>query len=270
MKFWQLYLCIMLFLFVYVAGIPLISPAFADTTFISIFTTNCPACPTITELLEYDNSNKKISGNFTDNIRSKPQLDNHLNWYKINAKNQTIIFVEPTVNDQLSFNAKVKQIKIVPFFAFDYSNMIINGTTTHTEKRVISDNCHTAQIAATWQNGTSSWRYLLNDTITYMAHSCDAGFTAVNSTITTHWETKNTEPNPIPWVHSGKRMTTLGEFCSDKYPCPDYYWTAPEWCNAVLSWYNHNKITHEAFDRFLIWVNENDITNEYPYHEPAR
>ena len=184
--------------------------------------------------------------------------------------NSTIIFVEPKAIDIWSWIGKVKSITIVPFFSFDYSNMIINGTTTHTEKRVISDNCHTAQIAATWQNGTSSWRYLLNDTMVYMANNCDAGFTAVNSTITTHWETKNTEPNPIPWVHSGKRMTTLGEFCSDKYPCPDYYWTAPEWCNAVLSWYNHNKITHEAFDRFLIWVNENDITNEYPYHEPAR
>ena len=247
-------------------------PIFADeNTFISIYSSGCENCPTIYELIEYDNSNQDISGSFIiiDNSteKGKAQNENHLKWYNYHLTNSTVIFVEPKADDIWSWLGKVKSITIVPFFSIDYSSMIINGTSTHTENRVITDNCHDAQISATWSNGSSAWRYILNDTITYMAHNCDAGYTIVNSTINTHWDIeKKTGVTPYNWVHKyNDKFITLHDWCKDKYPCPEYYWD--HWGNTVLNWYNDGLIEHETFDIMLTWLERYDIIDEYPYHE---
>ena len=240
-------------------------------TFISIYSSGCENCPNIYELIEYDNSNQDISGSFIviDNatVKTTAQNKHHLKWYNHHMTNSTIIFVEPKAIDIWSWIGKVKSITIVPFFSFDHSSMIINGTTTHKENRVVSNNCHKAQISATWNNGSSAWRYILNDTITYMAHSCDADYTIVNSTINTHWNIeKKTGITPYNWVHKyNDNFITLADWCKDKYPCPEYYWDLA-WGNTVLNWYNDGLIEHETFDIMLTWLEKNEIIDKYPYH----
>ena len=252
-------------------------PAFADgNNYISIFSSGCKNCPNIYELIEYDTSDQEISGKFVviDNstVKTFPQKDEWRSWYNYFYTNSTIVFVEPQAKDFVLFKAQVKNIKIVQFFQLDRSNAIINGTTTHTENRNVSNNCHDASISATWSNGTSAWRFLLEDTITYLAHNCDPAFTVVNSTVITHHEIKKQPPStPYGWVHKGTiRMVTLAEWCFDKYPCPEFVWDSPEWAKTVLTWYNDELIDHNTFDRYIIWLNENDIVDEYPYHESRR
>lgn len=247
-------------------------PIFADeNTFISIYSSGCENCPTIYELIEYDNSDQEITGKFIviDNatVKTKFQNENWRAWYNHFYTNSTIIFVEPVTDDIWGWTGKTKNITIVPFFQLDYSNEIINGTTTHIENRVVSNNCHDAKISATWNNGTSAWRHILNDTITYFSHNCDVGHTIVNSTITTQWEIKKPSMTPYKWVHDyGDKFVTMADWCYDKYPCPEYYWDLA-WGNTVLNWYNDGLIDHNTFDILLTWLEEHDIIDEYPYHE---
>lgn len=59
-------------------------------------------CILIKDLIKYDTSNKKISGDFIpdksgDYIRTKG-MPNHGNWYFANSKNTTVVFVETDPN----------------------------------------------------------------------------------------------------------------------------------------------------------------------------
>tara|TARA_Y100001949_G_scaffold173622_1_gene179552 strand:+ start:350 stop:1159 length:810 start_codon:yes stop_codon:yes gene_type:complete len=246
-----------------------ILPVFADgNEFIAIFSSGCADCPNIYELIRYDTSNQDVSGSFiivnNATIREPPQHPEHMNWYKRFVTNSTVIFVEPTSHNYYGLiKSNIKKITIIPFFEYDRSGVIVNGTTTHTEKRVITHNCNKASISATWSNGTSSWQFLLDDTINYMAHNCDPEFTMVNGTIYTDWNITETKNNPSTYLHN--RMVTLSEYCHDKYPCPDYVWD--HWGNDVLTWYNQGKITHLIFDNFLSWMYNNELIEVIPYHE---
>ena len=232
-----------------------------DTPAMIMIFSKCPTCPSMEELIPWDNSFQAISGKFLNDTgsysREAPYYEHHLKWYSINA-DDTVIFVELKTN--LYDKAKTQQITIVDDFSIIPKNQdIVNGTTYHYENRMTFDSCKRATIAVT------DWENLLQDTITYMVNQCDEEFTNIQTVFYDQIQEypKTAEPTYSPWVHH--RILDIGEYCRDKYPCA-WEWNAPEWVKKVGVWHEERMITHMEYDRILAWLWEKEIINQIPPH----
>jgi len=124
------------------------------------------SCPTYEDLLPLDNSNLKISGEFSvyDGFFHR-EKSNFIHSYRFYDTEDTIrIIVDP--HQELS--ARIKMITIESGFSYYtdvYDKLSQNNTVTLSKDRIIID-CYTANISA------DDWKMLLPDTIFTFRNGC--------------------------------------------------------------------------------------------------
>lgn len=144
-------------------------------------TSNCPTYDQILTLFP-DTSNQKISGGFVlkDGIiqRQEPPYENHYKNYIFSEKD--LLWIDPP-GDVLD---KVHLITITSHdFTYKIKNQIItNNTVLIGQGRYVTPNCRSAIITA------DNWLFLLGDTMQYLKHNCDKGFTNFNEIKIKTWE----------------------------------------------------------------------------------
>jgi hypothetical protein len=154
-------------------------------------TTNCPS---YSDLLSLDSSNRQISGDFvTENgflKRTNPKYENHWKFYSL--KDDYVIFIDPPTD----IFGRIKIITITPQLTF-FSPTLESGSVQDRLilkfGRFVNESCDNATITAV------GWLELLPDTIFYMRKNCEPTMTKyeLSETITKerHKPDITTSPN---------------------------------------------------------------------------
>ncbi len=240
----------------------IVEKAHAEKPSLIMIFSDCPICPSLEELIPWDNSNQSISGKFVNDTgsysREAPYYENHILYYDL-EDTDLILFVEPKFeNHDITRNQKITIVD--DFSIIPPGQKIVNGTTYHYENRITFDRCSRATIAVI------DWQNILNDTITYMKNHCDEEFTNIQ-TVFYDQVYDEVKANPYPWIPAIVHNNTIdiGEYCKDKYPCV-WEWNAPEWVKKVGVWYEEKAITHLEYDYLLAWCWDREIINQIPPH----
>jgi len=151
--------------------------------YIAIIPPDFVGSPTIEELMPFDTSDERVSGFFLQDengswYRDDPRYEKHWNWYYPYFLGQTVVFVDPPLSPHLREGVHVLEIKMHETVKCCFSSQVVNGTTTHIEKRFINEGCSEAVIEL------KDWEVLLADTITYMGNHCDGHLNDLNRAIT--------------------------------------------------------------------------------------
>ena len=133
-------------------------------------------CPDYSDLLELDNSDRKISGDFVKNengvtLREKPNLKN--SWRIYDHSTEWLVFIDAPAG----YSERMKTITIHPNFdtyTLTKDNIVENYTRIIYHDRFVNDECTHAIINA------DKWQLLIADTIFFMRENCNPIKTSFN------------------------------------------------------------------------------------------
>lgn len=147
-------------------GIMILPFAFAQPVLISVVQSDaCKksiTCLPLSDLIQLDTTDQRISGKMYDDYRSKPYFKNHWEFYKFDKRPYVVC-----VDCDLGFQGRSKVITIESSASFKYvlqkDNRIINNTFYEYNGRFIQD-CQAATVSSDWA--------LINDTVSFMGNNC--------------------------------------------------------------------------------------------------